>query len=407
MDIQQIRPQFPILERTVNGKPLVYLDNAATSQKPVSVLEAELKYYQELNANVHRGIHTLSQLATEEMEASRRKIQHFINAANDFEVLFTRGTTEGINTVAYSLTNSGLIGEGDEIIVSYLEHHSNIVPWQMLCARTGAKLRVIPMDDQGILQIDMLDVILSEKTKMVAFSYVSNALGVINPVKEIIEKVRNNSDAWILVDGAQAVPHFKIDVQELDCDFFAFSGHKMYGPTGTGILYGKEQKLMKMEPFLGGGEMIDSCTFEETTFAGLPFRFEAGTPNIAGNICIGVAADFITSVGHEAIQKHENALLRYAQKKLLEIEGLKIYGEKANRTGVVSFNLANAGIASDTGMILDKLGIAVRTGHHCTQPIMKFFDIAGTVRASFAVYNTLEEIDILAEGVRKAQQMLA
>ncbi len=407
MDIQNIRSQFPILERKINGKPLVYLDNAATSQKPVSVLEAELKYYEELNANVHRGIHTLSQLATEEMEASRKKIQKFINAEKDYEVLFTRGTTEGINTIAYSLSNTGLIREGDEIVISYLEHHSNIVPWQMLCARTGAKLRVIPMNDQGILQIDVLDEILSEKTKMVAFSYVSNALGVINPVKSIIEKVRKNSEAWILVDGAQAVPHFKIDVQEMDCDFFAFSGHKMYGPTGTGILYGKEEKLMKMEPFLGGGEMIDTCTFEGTTFAALPFRFEAGTPNIAGNICIGVAADFISSVGHSAIQKHENELLHYAQEKLLEIDGLNIYAENADRTGVVSFNLSNAGIASDTGMILDKLGIAVRTGHHCTQPIMKFLDIAGTVRASFAVYNTLEEIDILVAGVRKAQQMLS
>ena len=334
-------------------------------------------------------------------------MQHFINAKNDYEVLFTRGTTEGINTVAYSLSNSELIGEGDEIIVSYLEHHSNIVPWQMLCKRTGAKLRVIPMDDQGVLQVDTLDDFLSEKTKMVAFSYVSNALGVINPVKEIIQRVRKSSDAWVLVDGAQAVPHFKIDVQDLDCDFFAFSGHKMYAPTGTGILYGKEERLMQMEPFLGGGEMIDSCSFEGTTFANLPFRFEAGTPNIAGNICIGAAADFITSIGHEVIQQHEDKLLQYAQQKLLEIEGIRIYGEKANRTGVVSFNLLNTGIASDTGMILDKLGIAVRTGHHCTQPIMKFFDIAGTVRASFAVYNTMEEVDILVAGVKKAQLMLA
>lgn len=407
MDINYIRSQFPILTREVNGKPLVYLDNAATSQKPLSVLNAEKRYYEELNSNVHRGIHTLSQLATEEMEISRKKIQRFINAEHDYEVLFTRGTTEGINTVAYSVSNSGMLTKGDEIVISYLEHHSNIVPWQMLCERTGAVLKTIPMDQEGVLQIDVLDELISEKTKIVAFSYVSNALGVINPAKEIIEKARKNSDAWILVDGAQAVPHFSIDVQDLDCDFFVFSGHKMYAPTGTGILYGKEEKLEKMQPFLGGGEMIETCSFEGTTYAPLPFKFEAGTPNIAGNICIGEAADFINSVGHHIIQNHEKRLLQYAQQKLLELDHIKIYGEKANRTSVVSFNLLNAGIASDAGMILDKMGIAVRTGHHCTQPIMKFFDIAGTVRASFAMYNTFEEVDILVEGVKKAQMMLS
>lgn len=403
-DLQNIRNQFPILNQKVNGKDLVYLDNGATSQKPVSVLETWEKYYKEINANVHRGIHTLSQLATEEMELSRQKIQRFINAKNDFEVIFTKGTTEGLNLIAYALTSE--IKEGDEIIISYLEHHSNIVPWQLLCERTGAKLKVIPMDENGILQLDFLDENLSEKTKIVSLNQVSNALGIINPIEEVIAKVRANSNAYIVIDGAQSVPHFKIDVQKMDCDFFVFSGHKMYAPMGTGILYGKEEILRKMQPFQGGGEMIATCSFEKTTFADLPFKFEAGTPNVGGNIALGSAVDFIESIGHEQIQTHESALLADAQKKLLAIGGLKIYGEKANRTGVVSFNLEGIGIASDVGMILDKLGIAVRTGHHCTQPIMEFFNIAGTVRASFAVYNTFEEIDILVEGVKKAQRML-
>ena len=403
-DIQNIRSQFPILSQTVNGKPLVYLDNGATSQKPISVLNSWEKYYSEINANVHRGIHTLSQLATEEMEVSRRKVQKFLNVKNDFEVIFTKGTTEGINLIAYAITH--LIKKDDEIIISYLEHHSNIVPWQMLCERTGAKLQIIPMDDNGILQLDFLDQNLSEKTKIVSVNQVSNALGIINPIDEIIAKTRANSNAMIVIDGAQSVPHFKIDVQKMDCDFFVFSGHKMYAPMGTGILYGKEEILRKIQPFHGGGEMIATCSFEKTTYADLPFKFEAGTPNVGGNIALGAAIDFMDEIGHENIQAHETALLDYAQKKLLEIEGLKIYGEKANRTGVVSFNLEGIGIASDVGMILDKLGIAVRTGHHCTQPIMDYFNIAGTVRASFAVYNTLEEIDILTEGVKKAQRML-
>lgn len=403
-DINHIRAQFPVLNQEVNGKPLVYLDNAATSQKPISVIKTWEKYYETINANVHRGIHTLSQLATEEMELSRQKIQSFINAKHDYEVIFTKGTTEGINLVAYALTNQ--IKPNDEIIISYLEHHSNIVPWQMLCERTGAKLRVIPMDENGILQIDVLDKWLNEKTKIVSVNQVSNALGIINPIEEIIAKTRRLSNAYILIDGAQSAPHFKIDVQKLDCDFFVFSGHKMYAPMGTGILYGKESVLENLHPFHGGGEMIAVCSFEKTTYAGLPFKFEAGTPNVGGNIALGAAVDFIENIGHENLQNHENDLLNYAQKKLLELDGIKIYGEKANRTGVVSFNLEGAGIASDTGMILDKLGIAVRTGHHCTQPIMDFFNIAGTVRASFAVYNNLEEIDILVEGVKKAQRML-
>lgn len=404
-DIQEIRSQFSILNQKVNGKPLVYLDNAATSQKPNSVLEVWEKYYKELNANVHRGIHTLSQLATEEMELSRRKIQKFINAKHDFEVIFTKGTTEGLNLISYILTSR--LKKDDEIIISYLEHHSNIVPWQLLCERTGAKLRVIPMDENGILQLDYLDQFLSEKTKVVSVNQVSNALGIVNLVEEIIAKTRANSDAYIVIDGAQSAPHFTIDVQKLDCDFFVFSGHKMYAPMGTGILYGKQEVLEDLPPFHGGGEMIAVCSFDGTTYAGLPFKYEAGTPNVGGNIALGAAVDFINKVGQQNIQNHENALLEYAQKQLLEIEGLKVYGEKAHRTGVVSFNLEGIGISSDVGMILDKMGIAVRTGHHCTQPIMDFFSIAGTVRASFAVYNTFNEIDLLVESVKKAQRMLS
>lgn len=404
LDLQNIRAQFPILSQEINGKPLVYFDNAATSQKPISVLETWEKYYTTINANVHRGIHTLSQLATEEMELSRKKAQQFINAKHDYEIIFTKGTTEGINLIASSISN--LIKEDDEIIISYLEHHSNIVPWQMLCERTGAILKVIPMDKEGILQLDFLDENLNERTKIVSVNQVSNALGIINPIDEIIKKTREKTGAYVVIDGAQSAPHFEIDVQKMDCDFFVFSGHKMYAPMGTGILYGKEEILKKISPYQGGGEMIATCSFEKTTYAELPFKFEAGTPNVGGNISLGAAIDFIESIGHQNIQTHENALLQYAQKQLLEIEGIKIYGEHAPRTGVVSFNIQNAGISSDVGMILDKLGIAVRTGHHCTQPIMDFFSIAGTVRASFAVYNTLEEIDILVEGVKKAQKML-
>ncbi|MDQ0784020.1 aminotransferase class V-fold PLP-dependent enzyme [Chryseobacterium sp. W4I1] len=403
-DIQEIRSQFTILNREVNGKPLVYLDNAATSQKPNSVLEVWNQYYTDLNANVHRGIHTLSQLATEEMELSRRKIQKFINAKHDFEVIFTKGTTEGLNLIAYILTQK--LKKDDEIIISYLEHHSNIVPWQLLCERTGAKLRVIPIDENGILQLDYLDQFLSEKTKVVSVNQVSNALGIVNPIEEIIAKTRKNSNAYVVIDGAQSAPHFTIDVQKLNCDFFVFSGHKMYAPMGTGILYGKQEILEELPPFHGGGEMIATCSFDGTTYAGLPFKYEAGTPNVGGNIALGAAVDFMEKIGRQNIQNHENALLEYAQRKLLELENIKIYGEKAKRTGVVSFNLVGVGISSDVGMILDKMGIAVRTGHHCTQPIMNFFNIAGTVRASFAVYNTFEEIDKLVEGVKKAQKML-
>ena len=404
MDIQKIRNLFPILQTEINGKPLVYLDNAATSQKPISVIETWEKYYKTLNANVHRGIHTLSQQATEEMENSRKKIQKFINAEKDYEVIFTKGTTEGINLIAYSISH--LISENDEIIISYLEHHSNIVPWQMLCERTGAKLKVIPMDENGVLQIDVLEKKLSEKTKIVSVNQVSNALGIINPIDEIIAKTRQQSDAFVVIDGAQSVSHFQIDVQKMDCDFFVFSGHKMYAPMGTGVLYGKESALNKLMPFHGGGEMIATCSFDKTTYADLPFRFEAGTPNVGGNIALGAAVDFIQSIGHEQIITHEKILLKYAQEQLLQIDGLKIYGKNAEKAGAVSFNLEGIGIASDVGMILDKQGVAVRTGHHCAQPIMNYFNISGTVRASFAVYNTLEEVDILVNAVEKAGKML-
>lgn len=406
LTIENIRKEFPILQQKVNGHPLVYLDNAATSQKPLLVLDNERKYYETLNANVHRGIHTLSQEATEAMEDARKKVQRFIGAKHDYEVIFTRGTTESINLVAYSLGNTQWLKAGDEIIISHLEHHSNIVPWQMLCERTGAVLKVIPMNEEGVLDMAFLEENLNEKTRLVSFNYISNALGIINPVKEMIALIRKHSEALIFIDGAQAAPHLKINVQELDCDFFAFSGHKCYAPTGVGILYGKEAILNTLSPFHGGGEMIATCSFEKTTYAGLPFKFEAGTPNIAANIGIGYAIDFMESVGMENIQKHENQLLNYAQEQLLTLDHIKIYGEKSPRAGVVSFNLLNEGIASDVGMILDKMGIAVRTGHHCTQPIMNFFNIAGTVRASFAVYNTMEEIDRFVEGVKKAQKLL-
>lgn len=404
MDIQKIRNLFPILQTEINGRPLVYLDNAATSQKPISVIETWEKYYKTLNANVHRGIHTLSQHATEEMEISRKKIQKFINAEKDYEVIFTKGTTEGINLIAYSISH--LISKNDEIIISYLEHHSNIVPWQMLCERTGAKLKVIPMDENGVLQMDALEKMLSEKTKIVSVNQVSNALGIINPIDEIIAKTRLLSDALVVIDGAQSASHFQIDAQKMDCDFFVFSGHKMYAPMGTGILYGKESALNKLMPFHGGGEMIATCSFDKTTYADLPFRFEAGTPNVGGNIALGIAVDFIQSIGHEQIITHEKTLLKYAQEQLLQIDGLKIYGKNAEKAGAVSFNLEGIGIASDVGMILDKQGVAVRTGHHCTQPIMNYFNISGTVRASFAVYNTLEEVDILVNAVEKARKML-
>jgi cysteine desulfurase/selenocysteine lyase len=403
LDIQKIRADFPILSEKVNGKPLVYFDNGATSQKPQIVIDAIAKYYQEINANIHRGVHTLSQLATDAYEISRVKIQHHINAKFSHEVLFTSGTTHGINLVTNGFAS--ILKPGDEVVVSSLEHHSNIVPWQMLCEKTGATLRVIPMNEDGELIMEDFDALLSEKTKVVTVNHISNALGIINPIKYIIEKA-HAVGAAILIDGAQAVPHLKPDVQDLDCDFYAFSGHKMCGPTGTGILYGKEEWLNKLPPYQGGGEMIKEVTFEKTTYADLPHKFEAGTPNIAGGIVLGTAVDYLNNIGFDNIQQQEEALLAHATKRLLEIEGLRIYGTGKNKASVVSFNID--GIHPyDIGSIIDKLGIAVRTGHHCAQPIMNFFCIPGTIRASFSFYNTIEEIDTMVEAVKKAKTMLS
>lgn len=403
LDIQKIRADFPILNQKVNGKPLVYFDNGATSQKPQVVIDAISKYYQEINANIHRGVHTLSQLATDAYEIARGKVQNHINAKHAHEVLFTSGTTFGINLVANGFAS--ILKPGDEVIVSHLEHHSNIVPWQMLCEKTGATLKVIPMDENGELIMAEYDKLLSDKTKIVTVNHISNALGIINPIKYMIDKAHEVGSA-ILIDGAQSVPHLKPDVQALDCDFYAFSGHKMCGPTGTGILYGKEAWLNKLPPYQGGGEMIKEVTFEKTTYAELPHKFEAGTPNIAGGIVLGTAIDYMNEVGFENIQQQELELLAYATERLSEIEGLRIYGNSKNKTSVVSFNIE--GIHPyDIGTIIDKLGIAVRTGHHCAQPIMNFFGIPGTIRASFSFYNTKEEIDALVEAVKKAQMMLS
>lgn len=403
LDIQKIRADFPILSEKVNGKPLVYFDNGATSQKPQVVIDAIATYYQEINANIHRGVHTLSQLATDAYEISRVKIQHHINAKFSHEVLFTSGTTHGINLVTNGFAS--ILKPGDEILVSALEHHSNIVPWQMLCEKTGAILKVIPINEEGELIMETFDALLSEKTKVVTVNHISNALGIINPIKYMIEKA-HAVGAAVLIDGAQAVPHLKPDVQDLDCDFYAFSGHKMCGPTGTGILYGKEEWLNKLPPYQGGGEMIKEVTFEKTTYADLPHKFEAGTPNIAGGIVLGTAVDYLNNIGFHNIQKQEEKLLEHATRRLLEIEGLKIYGTGKNKASVVSFNID--GIHPyDVGSIIDKLGIAVRTGHHCAQPIMNFFCIPGTIRASFSFYNTIEEIDTMVEAVKKAKTMLS
>ena len=403
LDINKVRADFPILSRTVNGKPLVYFDNGATSQKPQIVIDAISKYYQEINANIHRGVHTLSQLATDAYEVSRGKIQNHINAKFAHEVIFTSGTTHSINAVANGFAS--LLKSGDEVLVSALEHHSNIVPWQMLCEKTGATLKVIPMDENGELIMAEYDKLLSDKTKIVTVNHISNALGTVNPIKYMIDKA-HEFGAAILIDGAQAVPHLKPNVQTLDCDFYVFSGHKMCGPTGVGILYGKEAWLNKLPPYQGGGEMIKEVTFEKTTYADLPHKFEAGTPDIAGGIVLGTAVDYMNSVGFDNIQKQELELLEYATKRLLEIEGLRIYGTAKEKTSVISFNIE--GIHPyDIGTIIDKLGIAVRTGHHCAQPVMNFFDIPGTIRASFSFYNTKEEIDLMVEAVKKAQMMLA
>ncbi|KJD35271.1 cysteine sulfinate desulfinase [Tamlana sedimentorum] len=401
--VENIRKDFPILSRQVNGKPLVYFDNAATSQTPQQVIDVIVDYYSNYNANIHRGVHALSQEATDLYEQARYKIQAHFNAKHAHEIIYTSGTTHGINLVANGF--SALLKKGDEIIVSALEHHSNIVPWQMLCERTGASLKVIPMNQNGELEIKLFETLLNQNTKLVFVNHISNALGTINPIEHIIKKA-HEVGAAVLVDGAQSSPHIKPDVQALDVDFYVVSAHKMCGPTGVGVLYGKEEWLNKLPPYQGGGEMIAEVTFEKTTYAALPHKFEAGTPNICGGIAFGTAIDYMNAVGFDAIASYEHELLEYATEKLLEIEGLKIYGTSERKTSVISFNLE--GIHPyDVGTILDKLGVAVRTGHHCAQPIMDYFKIPGTVRASFAFYNTKAEIDVLVEGVKKAKMMLS
>ncbi len=405
LDINKIRADFPILSQQINGKPLVYFDNGATSQKPQVVIDAIVDYYSRYNANIHRGVHTLSQLATDAYEQARNKIQQHFNAKHNYEIIFTSGTTESINLVANGFAS--LLKKDDEIIVSALEHHSNIVPWQMLCEHTGAKLVVIPMNYDGELLMDEYEKLLSDKTKLVVCNHISNGLGTINPIEFIIEKA-HQAGAAVLIDGAQACPHLKPDVQALNVDFYVTSAHKMCGPTGVGMLYGKEEWLRKLPPYKGGGEMIATVTFEKTTYADLPHKFEAGTPNICGGIAFGTAIDYMNEVGFDTIAAYEKELLAYGTKRLLELEGIEIYGPKDlnKKTSVISFNIK--GIHPyDVGTIIDKLGIAVRTGQHCAQPIMDFYKIPGTIRASFAFYNTKEEIDLMIEALKKAQIMLS
>ncbi|MBL8008374.1 MAG: cysteine desulfurase [Ignavibacteria bacterium] len=403
-DVQKLREEFPILNQSVNGNPLVYLDNAATTQKPLSVINSIDNYYRTINSNVHRGLHTLSERATEAYEASREKIRDFINAGNTNEIVFVRGTTEGINLVAATFGRTS-VNEGDEIIVTGMEHHSNLVPWQNLCREKNANLKFIPVSDEGELILDGFENMLSERTKLVSVVYVSNSLGTINPVKRIIETA-HKYNVPVMIDAAQAVSHMKTDVRDLDCDFLAFSGHKIYGPTGIGILYGKENFLEKMPPYQFGGEMIKSVSYEKTVYNELPYKFEAGTPNISGSISIGAAIDFIKSSGYDNLYRHEQELLAYANEKFNSLGGIRIIGTAKEKTSVISFVLE--GIHPyDTGTILDNLGIAVRTGFHCTQPLIEQrYKLPGTVRASFAVYNTKQEIDMLAEGLKKVKNMM-
>jgi cysteine desulfurase/selenocysteine lyase len=403
LNITALRKDFPILKRKVNGYPLLYLDNAATSQTPIQVINVIVDYYSNYNANIHRGVHTLSQEATDAYEKARVKIQQHFNAAKPYEIILTSGTTHGINLVASGFT--GLLTRGDEILVSAMEHHSNIVPWQMLCERSGAVLRVIPMNQEGELNMEAYASMLNPATRLVFCNHVSNALGTVNPIEEII-RLAHDAGAALLIDGAQAAPHIRADMQKLDVDFYTASAHKMCGPTGVGMLYGKEEWLQKLPPYQGGGEMIEEVSFEKTTYAGLPHKFEAGTPNICGGIAFGAALDYLNGIGMEAIGRYEAELLEYATEKLLAIDGLKIYGTARHKTSVISFNI-NGIHPYDIGTILDQMGIAVRTGHHCAQPVMDFFKIPGTVRASFSFYNTREEADRLVSAVEKARQMLA
>ncbi len=401
-DIQKIREDFPILSREVYGKPLIYLDNGATTQKPRQVVEAITEEYYSVNANVHRGVHFLSQQATELHEASRETVRRFINARSSNEIVFTRGTTESINLLASSFADS-LMKEGDEVIASVMEHHSNIVPWQLQAARKGIVLKVIPMNDRGELLIDEYKKLFSERTKLVSFVHVSNVLGTVNPAKEMIA-IAHAHGVPVLVDGAQSVPHLQVDVQDLDADFFAFSGHKIYGPTGVGVLYGKEEWLDRLPPYQGGGEMIQSVSFEKTTFNELPFKFEAGTPDYIGTTALAKALDYVSAIGMENIAAHEHELTRYAMQRLKEIDGMRIFGEAENKSSVISFLVGNIHHL-DMGTLLDRLGIAVRTGHHCAQPLMIRLGIEGTVRASFGLYNTKEEIDALAAGIERVSRM--
>lgn len=404
LDIQKIRNDFPILNQLIYKKPLVYFDNGATTQKPQVVIDEEVKIYSHENSNIHRGVHYLSEQLTQRYEDARKVVQKFINAEHDHEVIFTSGTTESINTIAYSFGEK-YISEGDEIIISTLEHHANIVPWQMICQRKNAKLKVIPINEKGELILDEYEKLLSPKTKIVAVNQVSNALGTVNDVKKIIE-LAHQKNIPVLVDGAQSVQHGKVDVQELDCDFFVFSGHKLYGPNGTGILYGKEKFLNEMPPYMTGGEMIKKVTFEETTFNELPFKFEAGTPNYVSAIGLATAIEYIENLGLENIAAYEKELLEYGTEKLGLIEGLRIIGTAENKVSVISFNLENIH-HYDAGMVIDKMGIAVRTGHHCAEPLMDRFNIEGTIRASFSFYNTKEEIDKLYDAILTVKQMFS
>ena len=403
-NIAASRAQFPILKRKIHGKPLIYLDNGATTQKPISVINRIKQYYADENANIHRGVHFLSDYSTNEYEQARRIVQSFINAAHEEEIIFTKGTTDSINTIANSFANT-FFKEGDEVIISYLEHHSNIVPWQMVCDRVGAKLKVIPIDENGELVLSAYESLLSEKTKFVAVNHVSNALGTINDIEAIIAKA-HRVGAKVLIDGAQSIQHMKVDVQAMNADFFVFSAHKLYGPTGVGILYGKQKLLNKIGPYQGGGDMIKTVSFEKTVYNDLPHKFEAGTPNIVGGIALGEAIKFIESVGLEVIAKHEQDLLEYADQSLSVIEGLKILGPDSSRRSSVISMVIDGIHPFDVGTLLDSKGIAIRTGHHCAQPIMDFYKIPGTLRASIAMYNTKEEIDILVEAIKKAVSLL-
>lgn len=402
LDLTTIRADFPILSRQVNGQDLVYLDNAATSQTPTQVIDVIADYYKSYNANIHRGVHSLSQEATDKFEQARKTIQTHFNIRKSHEVIFTSGTTHSINLVAFGFGT--LLEQGDEVIVSALEHHANIVPWQMMCERSGAVLRVIPMTDEGTLDMHAYNELLNAKTKLVFVNHVSNALGTINPIEEIIKKA-HKAGAAVLVDGAQACGHIKPDLKKLNADFYTVSAHKLCGPTGIGMLYGKEKWLNKLPPYQGGGEMIDEVTFEKTTYADLPHKFEAGTPNICGGIAFGAALDYMNAIGFEAIGSYEDELLQYATEKLTQIEGLRIYGDNNHKTAVISFNIDTIH-PYDVGTLLDKMGIAVRTGHHCAQPIMDYYKIPGTIRASFAFYNTKDEVDTFVNGVQRAVAML-